>query len=94
MPKNEWGFAMCRTPAGQLRAGPVAHGTPNNVTIDVKCGPGESVAGLFHTHPGGVAEPSQLDLQSALKLKNAGRGNVLCIDADGDLKCFRVKPRR
>ena len=87
---NEMGFTLCRTQAGRLVAGPVATGTPTSVDITVACPKGARYEGLFHTHPGGVASPSTTDVRSALR---TGAKNM-CIDADGDLRCWRVVKRR
>lgn len=83
---NEIGFSICRAPDDMLVSGPVAVGTPNRVNIPIACPPDAEFIGLFHTHPGGVAKPSQLDEQSAAD-HNA---KVMCIEADGILRCFPV----
>ncbi len=85
---NEIGFTMCRvTASGELTHGPLAEGTPDSVNIPVSCPPGSSFEGLFHTHPGGSSFPSPTDIRSAKKIG----ASVLCIDADGDTNCFRVR---
>lgn len=83
---NEVGWALCRTPEGRLLSGPLAEGTPMSVNIPVGCPGGSRLAGLFHTHPAGVAFPSDTDIRSA---KAVGAGS-LCIDADGQLACYRT----
>ena len=90
-PRNELGFSLCRVGAsGQLVAGPVATGDPVSVSIPVSCPTGSHFEGLFHTHPGGVAQPSQQDIRAA---KQSGAAN-LCIQSDWTLACFRIRPSR
>lgn len=84
---NEVGWSICRFSDGKLTNGPVAEGTPFSVEIPVECPPGSELEGLFHTHPGGVAFPSDTDIRSAVRIG----ANTLCIDADGHLECYIVK---
>ena len=84
---NEIGFSLCKMPNGKLTHGPIATGTPVSVSIPVQCPSGSSLHGLFHSHPGGVPYPSQQDVKSQ-KLSGAA---VSCIDADGKIKCFKIK---
>ena len=86
---NEIGFTLCRARNGKLVRGPMASGTPMNVDIPLKCPSDSQMVGLFHTHPGGVPYPSDIDLKSAARV---GVSN-LCIDADGTLNCFRLRKR-
>lgn len=87
IPANEYGFAICRTPAGRLVQGPTAWGTPTSVSIPLGCPAGSTFLGLFHTHPGGTAYPSEQDLKSAV----AVAARILCIESDKDgLRCFRI----
>jgi len=88
--RREVGFALCRARDGRLVHGPVSVGTPTSVDITVSCPAGSELVGLFHTHPGGVPVPSEQDIRSALQVG----AKVLCIDADGDLRCWRVLGRR
>ncbi len=89
---NEIGFSLCRYPSGQLTHGPVVSGTPTSVNIPVACPPGARFEGLFHTHPGGVAYPSNTDIRSARKV----RAEHLCIAVPdtGEMRCFRFKRKR
>ena len=84
---NEVGFAVCRASSGRLVAGPVSHGTPTSVSIDVKCPANSKFEYLFHTHPGGVPVPSPTDVRSA-QLSGA---KGLCIDADGAMRCYQMR---
>ena len=86
---NEVGYSLCRAPSGALVRGPMAEGTPTRVQIPIACPPGTTFEGLNHTHPGGVAFPSSMDIKSGIRVG----AKVLCIDADGDRKCFRLKRR-
>lgn len=86
--KNEIGFAICRTPGGELVNGPVNTGTPMSVDIPVSCPPGTRLEGLHHTHPGGIAFPSKTDIRLAVRL---GIKNM-CISDDSRTDCFRIIP--
>lgn len=90
LPRNEFGFAVFKTPAGGFMAGPVSTGTPTSVDIAVacpECPPGSSFYALIHSHPGGVAFPSAQDIQSAMRLGNARQ----CILSDNDFQCFQTR---
>ena len=89
IPSVEVGFTMCRTGAGALVRGPLATGTRTRLNIPISCPPGSVMEGLFHTHPGGQASPSQRDVASA---KQYG-AKVLCITNDTTTRCFRVTRR-
>lgn len=86
-PTNEIGFTLCRATDGSLVTGPMAEGTPVSVNIPIRCPVGSKFDSLFHTHPGGIAYPSNQDIQSA---KRVGAKNI-CIDADGTMRCFRLR---
>lgn len=86
LPKNEFGFTLCRTPRGKLVRGKVHHGTPSQVVIPVTCPPASKLEGLFHTHPGGVAFPSEPDIRNAFQAKI----KVLCVMNESALNCFRL----
>ena len=90
IPPVEVGFTLCRRPSGVLTRGPAVSGTRTAVNIPLLCPPGSSLEGLFHTHPGGVAFPSQTDKSSARKFD----AKVLCITNDTQTRCFRVTGRR
>ncbi len=90
IPKNEIGFAMCRVrKTRQLVRGPVASGSPTRVDIPIKCPPGSDFEVMVHTHPGGRAEPSSLDMRTAQRFG----AKASCIASDTELKCHPV-PRR
>lgn len=84
--KNEIGFAVCKTDDGRFVRGPVAEGTPLNVTIPLRCPPNSRIVGMVHTHPGGIPQPSEMDLAAAAKYNIAN----LCIaqPEDGVMNCF------
>lgn len=84
LPPNETGFAICRTPTGRLVNGPVSTGSPTRVDIHVACPPGSRFEGLFHTHPGGVAQPSPMDIAAARQTGAAHQ----CILSDSEMRCF------
>ncbi len=86
---NEIGYSLCRAPSGRLVRGPMAEGTPTRVQIPVACPPGTTFEYLFHTHPGGVAYPSNMDIKSGIRVGAKG----LCIDADGDRQCYLLRSR-
>ena len=84
---NEIGASICGTPNGGIAFGPWAEGTPTSVHVQVSCPPGMDFLGIYHTHPNGVAQPSAQDMKSGL----AVNAKHLCINADGDLRCYRKK---
>lgn len=89
LPPNEIGFALCRLPKGGRRKfarGPLAVGTPDSVTVPTVC-PAGRFAGMFHTHPGGVARPSGMDVREARRVGAQG----ICIASDSALRCYRVR---
>ena len=87
IPKDEIGFALCRVQkTGRLVRGPVAQGTPTSVDIPIKCPPGSDFEVMVHTHPGGSAEPSALDIRTGQRF----RAKSLCIASDTELKCHPV----
>ena len=90
IPRNEVGFTLCQTPSGDLTRGPVAMGTPLAVNIPLQCPVGSEMMGLDHTHAGGVAYPSSVDIKSAQRYG----ANVLCITNDTQTKCFKVRGRK
>ena len=89
LPKNERGFAICRTPSGQLIRGPEVEGTPLRVTIPLVCPTGSAFVGLHHTHPKGTAWPSQLDINSAKDFTVP----LMCITDETKTRCFKITGR-
>jgi len=86
---NEIGAAICRFPSGQFTFGPWSQGGPASVNIQTRCPNGSQFWGIYHTHPKGVALPSQQDIRSALE----SGARLLCINATSpggqqDLRCF------
>jgi len=84
--KNEIGAAICRYENGKLVYGPFSEGTHTRVDVKIACPKGSRFHGIFHTHPGGVAYPSDVDVASG---KRVG-AKVLCINSDTERRCFNV----
>lgn len=87
LPKNEFGFSLCRDGNGKLVAGPVAHGGPFSVNVPLQCPANSRFEGLFHTHPGGVAFPSPTDIRNG---RDAG-AKFLCVQNDEHMQCFGLR---
>jgi len=84
---NEHAKTICQL-GRELLWGSEANGSsPYNVTLRTGCPEGGKPVGIFHTHPGGVAEPSAQDLA---EMRRAGLEH-LCISDDNVTKCYRVK---
>lgn len=88
LPRNEYGFSLCRTRGGAIVAGPVATGTPTSVQIPVACPKGSTFFGLYHTHPGAgaVAYPSPTDVASGRRTGS----KQLCIQSNRALNCYAL----
>lgn len=86
LPRNELGFAVCELPNGDLINGPVSWGTPTSVEIQLHCPTGSKFVGLGHTHPGGVAEPSDMDIASGFQSDS----KALWIMSDTELRTFPI----
>lgn len=84
---NEFGFALCRTRDGKLVRGPVAEGTPMNVTIPMNCPSGSNLVGFFHTHPKGVALPSAMD--EAAQARLGVKTQCIMVPETREIACFR-----
>ena len=65
--------------------GSEARGEPLSVRLRTSCPNGEQI-GLFHSHPGGTAEPSSQDINEMLRAKLP----YLCILGEEALSCYRV----
>ena len=85
LPANEMGFPGCQLPNGNLINGPVSWGTPTSVEIQLQCPMGSKFVGLGHTHPRGVAQPSDQDIRSGFQ----SGAQFLAIASDTE---FRVWP--
>lgn len=85
---RETGFTICSN--GALRRGPEATGHRYGVRVDIQCPVGKPV-GIFHTHPGGVPEPSDADITEAQRFNIP----YLCIGVPetGIIRCHRVRRR-
>ena len=86
LPANEFGFALCELPNGDLTRGPVSWGTPTSVDIQLQCPQGAKFVGLGHSHPGGVAYPSDQDVASGFE----SNSQLLAILSDTELRIFPV----
>jgi len=82
---NEIGASICGAPDGSILFGPWSTGTPTGVSVTVGCPSGADFLGVYHTHPGGIAVPSAQDIKAGLQVG----AKYLCINADGDLRCWR-----
>lgn len=86
LPKNEFGFSLCQRPDGALVRGPVSWGTPTSVEIMLQCPSGAEFVGLGHSHPGGVAFPSDQDIKSGIE----SGARFLAIQSDYDFNVFPI----
>lgn len=91
--ENEWGFPVCEYPNGQLTHGRVTHGTPTSVQIDTgSCPTGTKFMGMAHSHPGGVAYPSDIDV-NAMRRSGASKMCIVVPERD-ELACYTLKRPR
>lgn len=56
---------LCSRPDGATVLGPRAQGSHDNVQVPYSCPTGSKPFGVWHTHPHGIAEPSDDDLAAA-----------------------------
>ena len=56
------------------------------MSLPVQCPIESELVASYHTHPGGRAYPSQTDVQSTLSMGI----DVLCVENDKEMKCFRI----
>ena len=89
MGTNEVGAAICRLPSGGIVFGPKAEGTPMSVSVPIQCPPGSSFAGIWHTHPGGVAVPSKQDLRSGRSV--GAKRLCITVPETGETRCYGQK---
>jgi proteasome lid subunit RPN8/RPN11 len=61
----EHAFTICER-GGRLARGSQASGDRYSVDLVISCPHGYRALGIFHTHPGGVPIPSEMDLRSAV----------------------------
>ena len=88
---KEIGKALCKGPDGQIAGGPVAEGHMYGVTIPVSCPPGYNPVGTWHTHPGGVVEPSPEDWEMTRKL--GFRYLCVTVPETGQTQCLDARKR-
>ena len=89
-PGREHGFVICNVD-GELVRGSESVGSRYGVSLNTRCPRGTRCAS-FHTHPGGVAEPSLADIREGHKHKMD-----ICIGVpeSGEVRCYRpVSPSR
>lgn len=87
MSANEIARTICLC-NGEVKWGSEGHsGSPVDVWIDPQCPDEGTAIGLYHTHPHGIAEPSEMDI---IAMKKAGLP-FLCIQDDNELNCYQVK---
>lgn len=63
-----------------------SQGQHSNVTVPIGCPPGYKAAGVWHTHPDGVAYPSNKDIASLRK----ARIPISCITNNITTKCYKI----
>ena len=87
---REHGFPICAN--GGLSKGPESVGHRYGVKVSTTCPPGTRLVGLYHSHPGGIPEPSLADIREAARFRIPN----LCIGVpeQGIIKCHRVLRRR
>jgi len=71
---------------GEVFWGNESRGEPLSVRLRTSCPNGEQI-GVFHSHPGGISEPSQQDISEMLRAKLP----FLCILGEEALSCYRIK---
>lgn len=86
---REIGFAICRGPDGQLAPGPVAQGHLYGVSIPIACPPAFQPVGTWHTHPGGVPEPSPQDWE--MTRRHGLRHLCITVPDTGQTRCYDAR---
>lgn len=89
---REIGKALCLGPEGQLAEGPLGEGHYQGVNIPIHCPPRHKPIGTWHTHPGGVVEPSPEDWQ--MTHSRGFRFMCITVPESGETKCYDAKRRR
>jgi proteasome lid subunit RPN8/RPN11 len=93
LPKNkEVGSSICRTKAGKLVPGKMASGSMTHVDVELTCPPNTQFEGVWHTHPMGLAQPSEQDYEQARKLGV----KKLCVTSTGhgvpdETRCYSIR---
>ena len=86
MRANEIARTICLR-NGDVQWGNEGHsGSPTDVWINPSCPAGKAI-GIYHSHPGGVSEPSVQDISAMLKAQLP----FLCIQGEDALACYKVK---
>ena len=63
LPMNyEVGAMMCKSKDGSTVLGTRASGNHDNVSVPYNCPPNSEPYGVWHTHPHGIAHPSDEDI--------------------------------
>ena len=63
--------------------------SPSHVTLPVRCPQGSKPIGTWHSHPGGVAEPSAQDIS---EMRRKGFRHM-CISSDTETRCYEIRQR-
>jgi proteasome lid subunit RPN8/RPN11 len=82
---NEVGAMLCRAPDGSTVFGPQAEGSHDNVQVPYQCPAGSEPYGVWHTHPHGVATPSDDDLEAAREF--GLRRMCVTVPQTGETRC-------
>ena len=85
----ECGFVVCTNAQGQTHKGVRTCGHRYGVKVETECPSGYTASLIYHTHPGGHAEPSSVDIREAKRLGIAR----LCIGVPqtGEVKCHDTR---
>jgi hypothetical protein len=87
---REVGRPICAcNKTGKLSLGRQAQGRDAySVEVPLNCPSGSSVVGVWHTHPGGRAEPSQADIRTAQRI---GLRHLCITVPGGETRCHIVE---
>jgi len=85
IPDFEIGAPICCN-RNRCVLGKISKGSRTRVSVRIKCPEGTKPVGIWHTHPGGRAEPSEADI---LNLYNAGL-DISCVTNEKETRCFRI----
>jgi hypothetical protein len=81
---REWGYLVCQ--GNKITRGPTYLGDHKNVNIPISCPPGAKPLAINHSHPSGVLELSQKDIDAAHK----NDVPFVCVEANGKRKCHEI----